>query len=345
MNVESLLRPISEETPCGENLRWDRRFLELERLAEGKEETQFSAAEEPDWREVRDVANELFARGKHLRVAVILTLAAVRLEGYPGLRDGLKLIHGLLEQHWDGIFPQLDVEDNNDPTERVNSLSPLSTPPATYGDKLRLVDRVQQATLCQSRQLGSFSLRDIALAAGTQEAVGDEPVQTLSVIDAAFVETDAEVLEQIAKAAEEGLDAIKAIEAIFNDKCGFGIGPDTAPLQTVLKDAALQIRRRQGGEAGEEPSVGAEPGAPGAAPAGERLSGEISSGDDVLLAVEKICRYYEKREPSSPVPLVARCVKRFVGKDFVEITSVLTPDVIETLVRISKPPEESSESS
>ena len=78
VHVESLLKPLSEENPCGENLRWDRRYLEVERLAEGKEETQFSAAEEPDWREVRDGCAELFARGKHLRVAVLMTLAALR---------------------------------------------------------------------------------------------------------------------------------------------------------------------------------------------------------------------------------------------------------------------------
>ena len=93
INVESLLKPISADSTCGENLRWDRRFLELERLAEGKEETQFSASEEPNWREVRDVCVEVFARGKHVRTALLLTLAALRIVATP-IGGGLFQING-----------------------------------------------------------------------------------------------------------------------------------------------------------------------------------------------------------------------------------------------------------
>jgi type VI secretion system protein ImpA len=205
VNVESLLKPLSEENPCGENLRWDRRYLEVERLAEGKEETQFSASEEPDWREVRDGCAELFARGKHLRVAVLMTLAALRQEGFPGLRDGLQVVRGLLDQYWDQVFPQLDAEDNNDPTERVNSLSAFVTPMATFGDKIKFVDRVQEAPICESRQLGAFSMRDVAIAGGTLE-VPDNPDKakaTLAIIDAAFEETDPERLQHIVSPIEE----------------------------------------------------------------------------------------------------------------------------------------------
>ncbi|MFZ4575233.1 MAG: ImpA family type VI secretion system protein [Phycisphaerales bacterium] len=112
INTENLLKPLSPEVPCGENLRY--KFSDLERLSEGKPEDQFNnkPAEEPNWREVADKAKEYFTRGKHLTIATILTTAAVRIDGYQGLRDGVKLIHGLLKDHWDGIFPQLDVEDN-----------------------------------------------------------------------------------------------------------------------------------------------------------------------------------------------------------------------------------------
>lgn len=345
INVETLLKPITADAPCGENLRWDRRFLELERLAEGKEETQFSPAEEPNWREVRDVCVEVFARGKHLRTGVILTLAAVRLEGYPGLRDGLKLIQGLLEQYWDQVFPQLDADDNNDPTERINSLAPLSTPMATFGDKLKLLDRVYESPLCDSRQMGKFSLRDIALAAGTltlTEAEADKTVPTVSLIDGAFAETDKEVLEALAKAAEEGGESLKAIDAVFTAKCGPGTGPDLKPFQTILKDASLQIRRRL--TAGEAAAVDAGAGDTGGGNAGGsegqgagRLSGGVSSAADVELALDKVIRYYEQWEPSSPVPLIVLCAKQMVRKKFLDITKVLTPDAIGVLERISSP--------
>ena len=40
---EELLKPISDEFPCGEDLSYDPGFQELEALSRGKEETQFSA--------------------------------------------------------------------------------------------------------------------------------------------------------------------------------------------------------------------------------------------------------------------------------------------------------------
>lgn len=346
VNVESLLKPLSEENPCGENLRWDRRYLEIERLAEGKEETQFSAAEEPDWREVRDGCAELFARGKHLRVAVLMSLAALRQEGFPGLRDGLKVIQGLLEQYWDQIFPQLDAEDNNDPTERVNSLSALVTPIATFGDKLKFVDRVQECPICESRQLGKFSMRDVAIAGGTLDVPDspDKPKPTLAIIDAAFEETDPQVLEQIAAAIDEASVSLQAIEDLFTEKCGAGVGPQAEALKTLLRDASIQVRRRMGQDVGEE-GGGGEAGEGGESQGGgARISGEVNSPQEALLALEKVSRYYASNEPSSPVGLIVACAAQMVNKSFQEISKVLTPDVVTMLVTISTPPAEEEQS-
>lgn len=352
INVESLTKALEGENPCGENLRWDKGYLELERLAEGKEETQFSKGEEPEWREVRDKAVELLARGRHMRLAVILMLAAVRLEGYPGLRDGLKVIQTWLEQHWDQVWPVLDAEDNNDPTERVNALAAISTPMATFGDKVRLLDRIYECPICESRQLGNFSLRDMAIASGTltenalpegqAPAPDDKPKPTLAMIDGAFAETEKERLAEIAKAAEEASASLTVISGIFDEKCGAGIGPDVSHLQTILKDAVTQIRRRlDGGEAstddGSQTDTGSGEG-DGGGGGGRRksLSGEVSSAADASLALEKVIKYYEANEPSSPVPMIVRCAQVMVGKGFRDIVRVLNPEAVNTLDNIAQ---------
>ena len=52
--LEPWLQPLPDaEGPCGKDLEYDLEFLELMRVAEGKPETQFSAAEPPNWRDVR----------------------------------------------------------------------------------------------------------------------------------------------------------------------------------------------------------------------------------------------------------------------------------------------------
>jgi hypothetical protein len=66
IEVEQLLKPVSVEEPCRKNLSYDPGFLALEGLIAGKPETQFSAAEEPDWKAVRDACLALLGQSKGL---------------------------------------------------------------------------------------------------------------------------------------------------------------------------------------------------------------------------------------------------------------------------------------
>src|SRR5689334_4799434 len=97
INVEELLKPVSSDSPCGEDFTYHPSFQNLETLARGKPETQFSAAEEPDWKEVREAALDVLKQSKHLAASVIATRALVKTGGVEGLRDGLTLVRGLTE--------------------------------------------------------------------------------------------------------------------------------------------------------------------------------------------------------------------------------------------------------
>jgi type VI secretion system protein ImpA len=54
-------------------------------------------------------------------------------------------------------------------------------------------------------------------------------------------------------------------------------------------------------------------------------SGEINSRDDVVQQLDRLCEYYRRNEPSSPVPMLLRRAKRLVAKDFMDIIRDLTP--------------------
>jgi len=356
VDVQGLLKPISAEAPGGEDLRYDRRYLEVLRLSEGTvpEGMVESGAEpvEPSWREVRDGCLEMLARSRDLRMGVLLSLSSMRLEGLAGLSDGLAVMRGFLETMWDDVYPKLDPDDGNDPTERSNIVGGMSMPPSSFGDPLQFLTRLREAPLCESRQLGRFSLKDIAIAGGElqPDPPGPDgvakPKPELAVIDAAFEETDLEKLQQLAAAAESALSHAVGIDAAFTAKVSAGQGPDMSALKTMLKDIVTQVKRRLHKRTGEpEPLVGGGGGAGGGgAPvsggggaARQRLEGEVSSGADVLAALQKIIRYYEVAEPSSPVPLIAKCAEVLVGKSFMEIQKVLTPDAVGVLERISTP--------
>ena len=118
-SIEELLKPVSPDKPCGDDPAYDPDFLQLDILIRGKPETVLSKegekAEEPNWNAVEQHCLDIFGRSKHLYLAVVLSLAWLKLHGLPGFRDGTALIRGLLEQYWDLIYPRLDPDDGNDP--------------------------------------------------------------------------------------------------------------------------------------------------------------------------------------------------------------------------------------
>src|SRR5579859_7353767 len=153
INVEDLLKPVAEDKPCGEDFTYHPSFQNLETLARGKPESQFAPAEEPEWKEVREAAMEVLSQSKHLGAAIILTQALLKLGGLEGLRDGIAVVRGLTEMYWPDVYPKLDPDDNNDPTERLNILNNLSSPKFT----LQVTDLV----ICSSVSMGRITLRQI----------------------------------------------------------------------------------------------------------------------------------------------------------------------------------------
>ena len=57
-------------------------------------------------------------------------------------------------------------------------------------------------------------------------------------------------------------------------------------------------------------------------------SGMLVEGQDVMKALDRICEFYAKTEPSSPVPLLLKRAQRMAGMNFLEIINDLTPDSI-----------------
>jgi type VI secretion system protein ImpA len=315
--------------------------MELERLIPGKPEVESGSekhpAEEPDWREVRDRSVELLGRTKDLRVALWLAVALLRLEGIAGLRDGLALFRGILERFWDGVHPQLDPEDDNDPIRRLNIISWLA-PPGDV-DEVKFRQRLREAPLCTSRQLQqSFSYRDVCIARGeiAPGETGDRPAIDQAVIDGAFEETTTEELLLTAGTLGEAREHARAIVSALEDKVGSKRAPGLSGFTAVLEKVAECVqtylsRRGYVGDKQEGSEKAAAAKGRSAAPVAAGVPGQIRSPEDVLAAIERICEYYEKNEPSSPLPLLMRRAQRLVSKSFMEIVRDLSPDSVRQL--------------
>jgi type VI secretion system protein ImpA len=66
--------------------------------------------------------------------------------------------------------------------------------------------------------------------------------------------------------------------------------------------------------------------ASGSDPVRPAASGEIQSREDVVRMLDRITEYYNKNEPSSPVPLLLQRAKRLVSADFMSIIKDIASD-------------------
>lgn len=339
-NLESLLAPVSDELPAGPDLEYDPEFLALERAAAPKAERAIGdtvkAAEEPDWDKVAELAQAVLSRSKDLRAAVHLTTAWARTAGMPGWNAGLTLIHGLLEQFWDNVHPQLDAEDDNDPTMRVNAVVPLSDLQGALG-------YFRTTPFVQSPRMGRFSLRDLRIANGTLKVTtpGEGPEPSVTEMEACCMDCAEDELVRTTAAIGESLEHAKAIDGIFTDHVG-SAGPDFKNLLSDIfelkKFLDPQLARRLPAETGGDAEGGDESGGTTTGPA--RSSGAISGPQDVMRRLDEVCDYYTRCEPSSPVPLLLRRAQRLVGMDFMDLLKDLAPGGISELRVVSGTPED-----
>jgi type VI secretion system protein ImpA len=336
-NISDLLQEVSAEEPCGVNLEYDPDFLVLEQAIKGKPEVQYGNSvtpeEPPDWKQVMSLALELIQRSRDLRIALPLSRSLLKLQGFPGFSAGLSLTEQLLEQRWDSVHPQLDPDDGFDPMSRINTLSALCESSTVLRD-------VREAWLVTSKACGRFSLRDIDIATGEMEMpTGGEKV-SLSVIDAAFKDTDPSILQTTYSALDQAYKSIGQIDNILTKKIGASQSLDLSMLSKMLKRACDFVGSKMAPEPGMQrleasiPDVGAgEINKTQAAKA--VISGEIRSRDDVIRTLEKICAYYEQHEPSSPIPLLLMRALRLVDKSFIEIIQDMAPDSLAQIHNIS----------
>lgn len=336
--LDSLCAALPEGAACGDNLEYDPAFLALDQAAAARAERVVGdsvlAAEEPDWERVGEQALALLQRTRDLRVAVHLATAWSRQQGWRGWADGLRLVQGLLQQQWAQVHPQLDAEDDDDPTARVNALLALADPLGALG-------RLRTLPFVQSPRLGRFALRELRLADGTMKlAATAEPAPSLEEIDACCLDCPLQQLASSAEAAHHALQAARAIDGLLAEQLGAS-APDLKPLLDDLAtlDRFLQPRwqARSGSDAapaddGVDGVDGAQEAA-GSSPATAR-SQRIESTDDVRRRLDEICEYYARCEPSSPVPLLLQRARRLVGGDFLALLRDLAPGGMDELERV-----------
>ncbi|HFD87269.1 MAG TPA: type VI secretion system protein TssA [Gammaproteobacteria bacterium] len=333
LDVSSYLLDISPDSRCGEDLEYDPIFQEMVRLAEGTPERQvgdsIKPAEEPEWKEVLKRSQQLLERTRDIQASIYLARAAVHIHGLEGVRQGLALIHGLLNRFWECVYPLQDPEDKY-PVLRMNLL-------ATLNDFDSYINPIRNIPLTASRVF-QITLRDIEIATGKSRAPSnsEEPLNEAQ-IQAALLDSPVEELHLALDQVSAALNEVREIVKLTTDRVGSLNAPDLSRLDGLLaelKDVLESHLRSRVDDPETSPVVLETKNSEGLAEkiegdkpvTGENMSASINDRGDVARAIDRICDYFDTHEPSSPVPLLLRRAQRLLTKDFIEILQDLAPD-------------------
>jgi type VI secretion system protein ImpA len=339
-----LLEPVSEAQPCGPDLSNEPAFDELTALAKGKSEVEIGAvkrpAEPPDWRELCAKSADFLAGSKNLQVAMMYVCSLLKTEGVEGFRPGLQLLRGWLERYWADLYPRLDPEDNNDPTQRLNILGALNASGGGGSWWITFIDNLYAAEICRPKGLAPVTFRELLAARAKTEGAPD-----LTKLTAALGACK-EVIVVRHQALTECLEAAQGIDQFLTSTLGAGNTISFDVLQKTLRELLKELASftTDGAEAAAEGGAGGAEGGAGAEGGGIPISGSIRSRDDVVRALDRICEYYAQVEPGSPIPYILKRVQKMAKMNFVEIMQELSLAKLEDLkasmgTAVEPPPE------
>lgn len=325
--VAGWLQPLDGE-PCGPALEYEADFLELAQLAAGKPETQFGPAEQPDWARVRELSESLLPRTRDLRIAVWWSRARLNLDGFAALPELLSLQCGLLERFWDNLYPLPDPDDG-DTFARLSAIGGLDKVDNLLGD-------VRNALLSDDPRLGGLRMRELEIALEKLAPRPEDKARSRGQI-AGMIADAPEIAEALRAQSNAAVHWLNKLHTLMGKRFSLDMGVDLKTLRGMLAalQAVLPADASAAAAAAEPPSPEAGTGA-SAALKPIRASGvySVESRSEAVRAIELVCAYLERHEPTNPAQLLLHRAARVIDKNFLQLVRDLAPDAVKDVARI-----------
>ena len=318
---DDLLNPIPGENPSGESLRYAPVFDKIKEARRADDD-----APQGEWNFERKTADyplviklageALATKSKDLQLAAWLTEAILRKEGFAGLKAGLELIKGLVENFWDTLYPELD---DGDAEMRAAPLEWLGT---RMDSALRSVALTGKGAnwfqFKESRTVGYEATADTEAKVAARSAAIAEGKTTGEAWDGAVAATPKVFYAEMEETLDGILEVIESLSAVGEEKFG-DVAPSFGPMRTTVEEIRHTVHGLLQKKREVEPDEGAEAAAAEEEPAGEEetpatrspappktrtgtLAAEPVDQDDAFQRVTAVAAYLRRNDPSSPLP-------------------------------------------
>ena len=317
---EGLLNPILGDNPSGKSLRYDPVYDKIREarreedvLPQGDWSRELKKA---DWPLVVKLTTDaLTNKTKDLQLAVWLTEALLRRDHIAGLRGGLDLLRGLMENFWDTLYPEIEDDDLE---FRVGPL-------AWVGSKLDMA--VRRLPLTKSK-LDFFRYQESLRVGYEKDCEGNDAktaARALAIeekkctgeeFDEAVRATGDAYYEKLGGNLTAALESLQSLETLSDDKFGRE-GPNFANLRAALEDLQEFVKhyykppepepvpeeetgQAETEEAQAETATASRPGA--AAEKKRSFSAEPVDRDDAFARLAVVAQFLRRENPRNPVP-------------------------------------------
>jgi type VI secretion system protein ImpA len=269
---DELLDPISAEHPAGLDLRWTAewdRIKDARRADDSLDSGKWTKKERKtsDWPLVRSlVTSALRERSKDLQLSLWLTEANIKLHGFAGLRDGLRVTRELMVRYWDkGLYPVMEdgPEDRGGPLEWLNSkivdsIEAISiTPRLDQGLEYSFMD------LNEARRVGSEAnwktdddQIDEKRKKVYEQAVADGHI-SMEMFERVVRESKRAEQEELNIVFQQAYGEFKALENVIEEKFG-EVSPNMSDCRSSLSDinqALSDILAKKRKEEPDQPAI------------------------------------------------------------------------------------------
>lgn len=326
LDLDTILAPISEEQPSGEDLSYDNERTELEQAFESSESGDDGDGAEKDWRAILKLIENQFARTKDVWLAVYLARAGAASGSLETVDLGVQALAGLFEGYWDTVHPQLEelgVPGRKAPCDALSNRRSFLAP-------------LERTVLLQHPRLGRFTGADFERFRSEGAAA-----EGYGLFRAALDELGVEALGPAVERLESIEEGLRRADRAFTAGAEGEETPNYAPVYAVLSQIKAALRsflpgESDGAEAEGDDGYAEGGGGSGGGGAKRSVSGGVNSRDDVIRALDMIGAYYRANEPSHPLPLMLERAKGWVTMDFYTLMKDLAPDGLDQMERVLK---------
>jgi type VI secretion system protein ImpA len=343
LDLELLLAPLSEEVPVGADPRQDfsvnSLFLKIKdaraearRIERAIDTDGDGPSPDPSWDIVLETGVQILSsQGKDLEIAAWMVEALVRVEGFPGLLEGLKLCQGLIERYWEDIYPLPDedgLESRLLPFLGLNGQSedspliqclrklPITGHSTPYGfwqyqKAVEISNTADQAQRAEKIAAGNITLDEFNVAVAETppsyfKEIVDLILQLRQALDEFYnafyarVGVDAPAVSAISNALQQILEAI---EIFAKKKLEIAQASFEDHLDRELESSSV------------EGTAGVSEGA---------VKGAIEDREAALRQLLKIARFFKEHEPHSPIS--------YTLEELVKRARMSLPELLEELI-------------